>query len=849
MPDAAAEADACEDLSLLRSFASGSGGGHAPRTAVAAAAARAVAGHSSEAQVAARDALAELFKDPPCDEPDALPPLLAAAAAGGTRVGPTFRVGTVAWKVLVAAVVGAPQSSTCDIALRKRILLAAGVAAGAVLDEVLRVFSSAEGGDEVEAAEAELAAERYIKFLRFHSVNMARLGRRFMEQGTVLCAADACTAVVLRNLAAVLSATVVETTAVSTKASVDLNVNVVGPTASAARAVLIMCCSSAEAAAALHASYDVSARCALAQRELAGRLLAVAYFIRCAEAEDVAPLERGAQERDGNGVDTGNDFGDGRGARSLGLSSGDREALGQAADVRTGDGQPAVSVAPDEPSHPGESKAVVPLGELLRGAIASALLPLVLDLSRLVYSSAYRSRTRADAGGHSLAAVAVAAAADCAGRAVPCEELQTLLLRAAASRHAVVSYAARNALVSIAPVLPAILDSIMGLTRLALAADSSSADHVWIPLAAKICCSLWRDLPERVDEHSQYLFRPGRFLDRKDEQQVATSAAIARSPPSSSPIFPFSLAAPSRSLSESPSAAQASSANLLDLADEAGLRVLANVCGSGPPNTPPPDFIFAGIGYSRDAIGRFCKQTLLGSTTPAAANSGVAAACAMLLPHVASPRAAAGAALAVLKRPSASIRLVVAALNSINVAAAALGPLAAALPRALARHGTPLLPVALAFVARALAADPPPSIDVATALRASVAPFCSDLPEVDAPELAASRYHIATITGSSCLPQGVPAVSEHDACAHEEALMAGGNDGYSGPRGAEEEGSLAEATADFAGAVAALASALGKRRPAASATIPVPLLGELRSFAAAVPALAAVAEGEGISSA
>lgn len=838
-PDVAARPAPSEDLSLLRSFASG-GGDRAARTAVAVAAARAVAGHNGEAQAAARDALAALLKDPPCDAPDALPPLLAAAAAGGTRVGPAFRVGTVAWKVLVAAVVGAPRPAVCELALRKRILLASGVGVRAILDEILRVFSSAEGGDGEEAAEAELTAERYIKVLRFHSANMARLARRFLEQRTVLCAVDACVAVTLRNFAAVLSATVVDSTAVSAKAAADLNANVVAPAASAARAVLIMCCSSAEASSALQASYSVSARGAVAQLDLAGRLLAVAYLIRCAEAVDAAAIGKAGQCDGVNTDGIGGENSSGKDRDGTGADSGGKEDGGQAARLATNVKSP----------HQDGAKAPFALGELLRGASVSALLPLVLHISRYIYSSAYRTRTRAGAGGHTLAAVAAAAAADCAARAVPDAELQLQLLHAAASRHALVAHAAGDALVAIAPAAPAILDSVVGLARLALAANSSSADCVWVPLAARICSSLWRELPERTDEHSIYLFRAGTFAGVPAGAHGVDAAPIAVSPPSSSSALPSSLppslAHPSATAVEQsqvqPSAPRSTAQ---DLADEAGLRVLAAICSCGPPDTPPPDFIFTGIGFSRDAVARFCKQTLLGGTTPAAANSGVAAACAMLLPHVTSPRAAAGAALAVLKRSSASTRLAVAALNSINVAAAPLGPLAAALPRALARHGPPLVPAALAFVARALSANPPPPSDIAGALRTSVSPFPTDLPGVKAPELAAVRYHAATISGLPAISQGgLP--GEHDAVAFEEALMLGGGDGPNGAVGNVDEVGVAEAAAGLAGAVAALATALSKQGSTSSTTIPVPVVGELRALAAAVPALAAVAQGGGM---
>lgn len=729
------QSDSDDHLSLLRTYASSPTSHPSSRRRVPAAAARTITHASSDVSEAssatdiATRALSGLFSagsENACDRgEDYLRPLLEIVvhvAGDGGLEAVVFRAQIAAWKALSFSLCKPRSVGDVDVHFRKQLLLAAGMAASEVLDRLLR---SGVRMCEDEDGGADFA--RQAKILRFHVANCARFSRSFLTQRMVIDSSDACTAVMLRNLAATLS--LCSLVAVSARKSLPakeakrVENSVLLPATVAARCSLLMCGQGDEAGKALQAAYGLTAG-GVSQADLSGRLAAVAYFARMIEAGQTPTAE---------------------------------------------------SSAPSSP----ETQLPL-LRDILISAVCSDLIPLVFQLCKYIYASAFVGRSRG--GNRTLACIAASVAARCSvallsstsATDADVASLYFLLLEAAASTDALVSFVAQDALVAAVPSAPGLLAELMGITRIHLAAKASSAETVWLPTVCRVFSA----------------------LSGTSDGARATAAAL----------FPASLTA-----CPDP------------LADIAGLHVLAFMYSSGN-HANIDQRVLPAAGATRDMLSSFCKQTLLRGQT----STRLAEPCAVLLGYVTPARAAGGAVLACVKKSTSSTAVVSGVLRGLltNVdslpSEQLLRNLTAALPGALERHGRELAPAVALLCQRIVNAAS--AGHIGTEIGAATSPvlrLCESMTG-NGNEWPAGAGVRRWSESNAEIDEGC---DEHEALCGEERSM-------------RKENVNTEEVEDVGAAVASLARAV-----AFSGSGSASLKGEVSSLAVLGPALATLLDG------
>lgn len=152
-----------------------------------------------------------------------------------------------------------------------------------------------------------------------------------------------------------------------------------------------------------------------------------------------------------------------------------------------------------------------------------------------------------------------------------------------------------------------------------------------------------------------------------------------------------------------------------DTHDPAELRIIAGVCrliierrnarvegGVGVDAQAVVHGVLSKVGVAPEVLSALVKSSLLANSQ----GGRIAEAAVFLLPFVCEPRAAAGAALACIKRMSSPPTLIIAAFNSFNpgtMPGATLKAVPVEAVRIIKKHGPQVLPAVAAFVARAAA--------------------------------------------------------------------------------------------------------------------------------------------------
>jgi hypothetical protein len=737
-----ARTDAGAETALLRAYADDALARRCDRDAVVAAACRPGADTR-----AASAALAALKSDPPTD-PRLLSALLTVAA-GGARIDDiaVFVLATAAWKVVTAAVY-APFPAVQDVPLRKRILVSALTLSSAILRDICRMLSDIAdlAPDAGRHQETVSAVTRFIKIVRFHCVNAARMAEHFMEQKIVMTASDACVSSALLNLASVLRATALQSDVMPSDVVDELETQALMPATAVTNAVLAMFETSSDVGESIVTALGVGECGGVDQAQLAGRLVAVAYLVRMGQVAapprpeplirpDNEPGEEGAGAVDRDAMETLQE-------PTSGATASAAATAGCAAFAANATAAPTAS--PGDDKIRGRSAASFRTGNWLRQAARPFILPLLLDLVGRTYATAFRVRLRV--GGNTLASLAVAAVGSCAAQAAdafsdddvddPTTITVALLLEEVASRNPLVAYVAAEGCLALLQHLSPysakqmkFFCTVLAITRLALAADVSCAESQWVPLGARMAAYLL----------SVHRLRASDMF----------------------PLFP------------SPQRIDSVSGDGLDvindrvLCDVAALRILAGLIhmvsqpdGRHESEQNQPSQILEDLGLPIDKLSGFAKAALLGN----AQGGRVAEACVHLLPHVCDARSAAGAALACLKRPTCSTALVVSALNTLNPGSmpdASLRVFACEAPRVMHRHGPRIYPAIVALASRVVTDvhNSVPlttwtalcqSIDTAVAFAKSVADGCITSP-LDHLISAAIVHHasvILKVTGS-----------------------------------------------------------------------------------------------------
>lgn len=401
----------------------------------------------------------------------------------------TFMVSASAWKVITALMLNSSRTTetTCKSRgsvnddLRKQVIFCSASAASSVLRLIRRLYPSETGLDAapISANRGASAAQRQTdstvvqkgvrlaRILRFHTMNLARCSRHFVDRALQLDAKDESVSAVLRLAAGVLRVTMNAPPEWPPEVVTELRDHVHSAACGALRAVLTMCGGPCSIESALNKSYAVSSTAQVAPENAADSLAAMIYLVATADAEQAADCHRSPK---------------------LVQRLPYKRSLGPA--------QPEGAQQGSRRSSSGQIRSVPALSRTLFSLLDVALLPMLLDAMRRLLEAVPRAESRTRYS--QLLRLALSASTDAAVRYVLVRGRVTralwfqLLERVTMDPAELAFTAAECILVAFSATRNhqelqiALLRDVVKVARLALATASPKLEARFVPLIGRL---------------------------------------------------------------------------------------------------------------------------------------------------------------------------------------------------------------------------------------------------------------------------------------------------------------------------------------------------------------------------